>query len=96
MDQPVGARVDRLPGGLGRAGVEHGHQVVAMRGADDPRQGGGGMRRHGPVGRSGFVDHLDEVRPFGGPVGNEGFGPFRVVQGRQRDAELRAVPLPRP
>ena len=93
VDQPVGAGADRLFGAPCRADVEDGQQIVAVGGGHDSRQGRGGVRGDGASDRCpGLVDHLDEVRPLGGAIGDELLRLRRIVQGRQRDPELRAVP----
>ena len=92
VDQGVGTRGDGLPGLFRRADVEDGEQIVTVRGGRDPRQRRGCERGKRAPGGSGFVDHLDEVGSRGHAVGDEGLRLLRVVQGGQRDAELRAVP----
>ena len=72
--------------------MEDSEKVVSASGGHDTGQGRDGQGRQRPPFHSRLVDHLDEVGAGGGPIGDEGLRPLRIVQGRQRDAELRAVP----
>ena len=92
VDQTVGAGTNRLKRLGDGADVKDRQLAVTVGGGDDARQGGGGEGGDGPTDRpAAFIDDLDEVGAFGHPFCDERLGLFRVVQGRQRHAELRAV-----